>query len=39
MVMRRRSRIRLTDVDQVDPSIRWFHRGGRYQVMVAPAAA
>lgn len=39
LVLRRRSRIRLTDVDQVDPSIRWWHRGGRYQVLVAPATA
>jgi len=39
MVMRRRTRIRLTEVDEQDRSIRWFHRGGHYQVMAAPAAA
>lgn len=38
-VMRRRNRIRVTEVDDVDPSIRWFHRGGHYQVMAAPIAA
>ena len=32
MVMHRESRIRLTEVDQIDPSIRWAHRGGRYRV-------
>lgn len=37
MTMHRDSRIRSTEVDQVDSSIRWQHRGGRYQVMVAPA--
>jgi hypothetical protein len=35
-VMRRRARIRMTEVDDVDTSIRWFHRGGHYQVMAAP---
>lgn len=34
MVMRRVERVRMTEVDGVDPSIRWQHRGGRYQVMV-----
>lgn len=38
MVMQRVESIRLTEVDSVDASLRWFHRGGRYQVMVAPAA-
>jgi hypothetical protein len=33
--MRRDSRVRLTEVDDVDASIRWFHRGGRYQVVVS----
>lgn len=36
LVMRRVARVRLIDVDEVDSSIRWFRRGGRYQVMVAP---
>jgi hypothetical protein len=39
MVMRRRARIRITEVDDQDSSIRWWHRGGHYQVMAAPAAA
>src|SRR6476469_4160692 len=30
VMMRRESRIRLTEVDDVDQSIRWLHRGGRY---------
>lgn len=33
MVMQRESRIRITEVDDVDPSIRWFHRGGNYRVV------
>ena len=36
MLMRRDERIRYAEVDDVDKSIRWQHRGGRYQVMVAP---
>lgn len=36
MVSRRESRVRSTEVDDVDSSIRWYHRGGRYRVMVAP---
>jgi hypothetical protein len=36
MVMRRVSRVRLTEVDDQDSSIRWYRRGGRYQVMVSP---
>jgi len=36
LVMRRQSRVRMTEVDEIDSSIRWQHRGGRYQVMVAP---
>jgi predicted PhzF superfamily epimerase YddE/YHI9 len=38
MLMQRESRIRLTEVDDVDPSIRWYRRGGQYRVMAAPAA-
>jgi len=32
IVMHRESRVRLTEVDDVDASIRWFHRGGHYRV-------
>ena len=35
-VMRRTEPTRSTDVDAVDTSIRWYHRGGRYQVKAAP---
>lgn len=34
-IMRRESRVRETEVDEVDKSIRWFHRGGRYQVVAS----
>lgn len=34
-IMRRDSRVRSTEVDDVDKSIRWFHRGGRYQVVAS----
>lgn len=33
--MRRESRVRMTEVDEIDQSIRWFHRGGRYQVVAS----
>jgi len=36
MTMHRESKIRSTEVDDVDPTIRWQHRGGRYRVQVAP---
>jgi hypothetical protein len=36
MTMHRLERIRITEVDEIDASIRWQHRGGRYRVMVAP---
>jgi hypothetical protein len=29
-------RVRGTEVDDADPSIRWYHRGGRYRVQAAP---
>lgn len=32
MVMHREARIRMTEVDEIDPSIRWQHRGGHYRV-------
>jgi hypothetical protein len=35
MLMRRESRIRYLEVDDVDASIRWQHRGGNYRVMAA----
>lgn len=35
MTIRRDSRIRITEVDEVDSSIRWQHRGGNYQVVVS----
>jgi hypothetical protein len=35
MVMHRESRVRITEVDEVDASIRWFHRGGHYRVQQA----
>jgi hypothetical protein len=37
MTGHRESRIRSTEVDEVDRSIRWQHRGGRYRVQVSPA--
>lgn len=37
MVMRREGRVRQTEVDEVDSSIRWQHRGGHYRVMVSPS--
>jgi len=37
MTMHRESKIRSTEVDDVDPTIRWQHRGGRYRVQMAPA--
>jgi hypothetical protein len=36
MLMRRVARIRMTEIDDADSSIRWSHRGGRYQVIAAP---
>lgn len=35
MTMHRDERIRYVEVDGVDPSIRWHHRGGRYRVMMS----
>jgi len=34
MAMFRESRVRMTEVDEVDPSIRWFRRGGNYRVVM-----
>jgi hypothetical protein len=35
MAMHRVERVRATEVIDVDSSLRWQHRGGRYQVVVA----
>jgi hypothetical protein len=32
MAMHREARIRLTEVDEIDSSIRWWRRGGHYRV-------
>lgn len=36
MTLRRERRIRMTEVDGVDRSIRWQHRGGHYRIQVSP---
>jgi hypothetical protein len=36
---RRRDRIRYEEIDEVDRSIRWSHRGAEYVVWVAPLAS
>jgi hypothetical protein len=33
MALHREERVRLTEVDDIDPTIRWYHRGGRYRVL------
>lgn len=35
MAMHRESRIRVTEVDDLDTSIRWYHRGGNYRVVMS----
>jgi hypothetical protein len=35
MALFRESRIRLTEVDAADPSLRWFRRGGNYRLVVS----
>lgn len=35
MTMHRTRRIRVTEVDDSDPSVRWFHRGGFYTVTMS----
>lgn len=32
MAMHREARVRMTEVDDDDPSLRWYHRGGHYRV-------
>jgi hypothetical protein len=34
MLMQRESRIRTTEIDDLDPSLRWFRRGGNYRVVM-----
>jgi hypothetical protein len=36
MVLQREARIRFSEVDDTDTSIRWSHRGGHYRLMAAP---
>jgi hypothetical protein len=38
LIMRLQGRLRRSEVDGVDKSIRWYHRGGHYQVMTRPHA-
>jgi len=35
MTMHRETRIRITEVDEVDPTVRWFHRGGQYRLVMS----
>lgn len=35
MTAHREARVRYTEVDDVDPSIKWQHRGGRYRVQMS----
>jgi hypothetical protein len=35
MNLQRTSRVRMTEVNEQDASIRWYHRGGRYELMVS----
>lgn len=35
MLMQRESRVRITEVDDQDTTIRWSHRGGQYRVMMS----
>lgn len=37
MKLRRQSRLRITEVDETDDTIRWFHRGGNYELAVSGA--
>lgn len=37
MTLHREARIRRTEVDDADPSIRWYHRGGHYRLQMAPS--
>ncbi len=35
MTVHRENRLRTTEVDQVDPNVRWYRRGGHYRVQMA----
>lgn len=35
MTMHREARVRITEVDELDTSIRWQHRGGHYRVVMS----
>ena len=35
MACHRESRVRMTEVDEIDPSIRWYRRGGNYRVQMS----
>jgi hypothetical protein len=35
MAMHRESRVRITEVDDADPTLRWQHRGGHYRVVMS----
>lgn len=35
MACHRESRVRGTEVDEIDPNIRWFRRGGNFRVMMS----
>jgi hypothetical protein len=35
MTLHRESRIRTTEVDEADPSIRWYRRGGNYRLLMS----
>lgn len=35
MTLHREARTRVTEVDEVDPAIRWYRRGGRYRVVMS----
>jgi prophage DNA circulation protein len=35
MLTERETRIRVTEVDDVDPTVRWYHRGGQYHVVMS----
>ncbi len=38
MALYREDRMRMTEVDEADPSLRWQHRGGRYRVEMSIGA-
>lgn len=38
MLTQREERIAYTEVDSINPDIRWQHRGGRFEVFVSPSS-